>query len=255
MLRKRGDCLSKTIKLKKRRRPKPLTFKQTIIISFIIFIIFSAYAYWLVDQTIRPIALNIATIETQKIAMSAINHAVQESIEDVNIAELIEIQYDNDGNVSTVGFDSHVYNQVVTQSVANVKDYIYRLERGGLVDGNSGVTPNIVYEIPLGQVANHVLLSRLGPKIPVKMTAIGEVHADLNENIIPSGINNVWIRVSLDLDVKVQVILPFASEVQHIVTTVPVGMVYISGKVPHYYGGGSHQPIPAIMIDEQKDAP
>lgn len=259
----RGDCLRtlKTIKLKKRRLKKTLTFKQTLLVSFIIFMLLTVQALWIIDRGIRPTILEIANMETHKLAMAAINYAIQGTLEEVDMEQLIEIRYDANGNVTTVGFDSNVYNRVVTEAITNVQHYIKLMEKGYLpstnevnsVDNDHDI--DVVYEIPLGRVTKNTLLSQLGPRIPVKLTALGEVHADLNEHVQASGINNTWIRVSLDLDVQMQIIIPFATDITHVVTTIPVGMVYISGKVPHYYGGGYHQPLPAILMEEEKDAP
>ncbi len=244
--------------VRRRRQKKPLSFRHTLLISFAIFILFTIQGFWIVDKGIRPTVMEIANLETQKIATSAINYAIKGTIEKVDMKELIDIEYDSNGNVTTVGFDSHVYNQVVSEAVANVQHYIRMMEKGQLPDLNiekkhiNDLNPeiDIIYQIPLGQATKNTLLAQIGPKIPVKLTAIGDVDVELNEEVKASGINNTWIRVSLDLEVQIQIIIPFATNTEQVVTTIPVGMVYISGKVPTYYGGNG-APIPAVILDEE----
>ena len=212
-----------------------------------IFVILTIQGLWIIDKGIRPAIVEIANLETQKIGTAAINNAVLGTLDTIDMDQLIDIKYDEDGNVTSVGFDANVYNKVVTESVSNAAEYLRMMERG-----DEGGREGIIYHIPLGQVTNNTFLAHLGPKIPVKLTAIGDVDVELREDIRPFGINNTWVRVAMDLEVYAQIIIPFATYTDTVITTVPVGMVFVPGEVPQFYGGGQGMtPTPAVIVDEE----
>ncbi|MGO4889312.1 sporulation protein YunB [Anaerobacillus sp. MEB173] len=230
-----------------RKKPrKVLPFRYVLIISFLIFTALTVQGLWIVEKGIRPTLLEIANLETQKIATSAINYAVSNAVKNVNMNELIVIEKDEEGKVSTIGFDATIYNSVVTTAVTNAQYYLKMMEEGKLHEleilglshiSNDSDIPGVIYTIPLGQSTNNALLAQLGPLVPVKFTTIGDVGVQLNEEVKHVGINNSWVRVSMDIEVQSQVIIPFATNTDKVSTTVPVGMIYIQGEVPEFYSG------------------
>nr|WP_275899494.1 sporulation protein YunB [Bacillus piscicola] len=235
-----------------------MSFKKAFIISTFIFLLLTAQGIWLVNQQIAETLLNIATMETQKIATSAINHAVSRTVQDVDMNELIEIEKDERGEITSIGFNGTVYNTVVTNAVTEAQHYLAKMERGLVPEESSGIIAHstsgdegAIYAIPLGRATNNALLAQIGPLIPIELTAIGDVDVELNEEIAEKGINNTWVRVSLDLEVDVEVIIPFATDTSKVVTTVPVGMLFIPGKVPEFYSAGEGElPAPAVIREE-----
>lgn len=200
--------------------------------------------------------MHIANMETYKIATTAINFAVSQTLNNVDINELVIIEKNEKNEIVSISFDGNVYNKVVTQSVANAQYYLHLMEKGklheiGIGKANEDNQSNTIYEIPLGRVTDHSLLSHLGPLVPVKFMSIGDVDVQLNENIQHVGINNSWISISMDLKVQAQVIIPFASEIGVVKTSVPVGMVFVPGEVPEFYSGKDGSGfIPAIISND-----
>lgn len=252
--------LQKRFQFRAKKRKGPLPFRYVLLLSIAIFILLTAQGIWFIDRNIRPTLLEIANLETQKIATAAINYAVTHTADNVDMNDLINIEKDSEGKIISVGFDANVYNNVVTQSVSNAKYYLKLVEEGKLpelekvisegIASGSEQGSGIIFQIPLGQATGNALLTQIGPLVPVKFISIGEVTVDLNEEIIPVGINNTWIRVSLDLEVTAQVVIPFATHTEPIKTTVPVGMIFVPGEVPPFFGGGSgNMPQPAIITE------
>lgn len=229
-----------------RRKKGLLPFRYVLLISFLIFILLTYFGLWIIESNIRPTLLDIAQLETEKIATSAINYAVSNTVKNVNMNELIVIKKEDQDKTSSIGFDADVYNQVVSQSVLNAQKYLKFLEEGKLhelemLDLEKQIKntdkPGVIYNIPLGIATKNALLGELGPLVPVKFTTIGDVDVELNEKIEHIGINNAWIRVSMDLAVQTKVIIPFASSTTEVTTTVPIGMIYVQGEVPEFYSG------------------
>lgn len=249
------------MRFRKKFKPKyykgPLPFRYVLVISTIIFILLTIQGLYIIEKGIRPTLLHIANMETYKIATHAINYAVSNTIKDVDMNELVLIEKNEKDEITSISFDGNVYNQIVTQSVANAQHYMKLMEEGklheiGIVEKpiNSNES-DVIYEIPLGRVTDNTLLAQFGPLVPVKFMSIGEVTVQLNENIQPVGINNTWISISMDLKIQARVIIPFASDLGVVHTTVPVGMVYVPGKVPEFYSGKDGSGItPAIITND-----
>ena len=62
----------------------------------------------------------------------------------------------------------------------------------------------IIYQVPTGIIFNNGLLSNIGPKIPVKLSLIGDVTIDIKTTIKDYGINNAVIQVSINVKVTEQ---------------------------------------------------
>jgi len=203
--------------------------------------------------------MDIANLETQKIATSTINYSLRNTIKNIDMDELIEFEKDDDGSISSVGFDSNTYNNVVFESVSNAQHFLKLMEEGRLDEidvldvskDDRYDESGIIYTIPLGAVTKNAFFAQLGPKIPVRFTAIGDVDVDLNESIERVGINNTWIRVSLDLEVQVEIIIPYQTKMEKVTTTIPVGLLFVPGEVPQFYGEGQENSvIPGIMLEK-----
>lgn len=256
--------------LKRRRkyRPRkgPLPFRYVLLISFLIFCVMTVQGLWLVEKGIRPTLLTIAKTETQRIATLAINEAVSKKVlENSDMDKLIDIQKDNNGRIISVNFNPLIYGRFLQETTLNVEKYLNNVAKGQIKDlaipdgiiveqeGENLTTQGIIHMIPLGQATNNVLLAHLGPKVPVRLTAIGHVNTELNQEVIDIGINNAWISLSVDIAVDVKVVIPFATDKEIVKTSVPVGMVYIQGDVPEFYhagGGDGSMPMPAIIKEE-----
>ncbi|MCD8502071.1 MAG: sporulation protein YunB [Bacillaceae bacterium] len=174
---------------------------------------------------------------------------------------LIEIKQGENGKIVSVGFNSVTYNRVVQQITQRVQTYLNDINKGRIRDvtvpegievehgGVANYEEGIIHTIPLGQATGNSLLAHLGPKVPVRFSAIGDVKTQLREEIIPVGINNTYISISVDITVDVRIVIPFATSEEVVETTIPIGMVYIQGEVPEFYnsGAGGMMPAPAII--------
>ncbi|RSL30347.1 sporulation protein YunB [Salibacterium salarium] len=247
-----------------RRAKGPLPFRYVFLISFVLFALITVQGLVLVEKGIRPTLMAIAHTETQKIATQAINDAVSNKIvEYIDIEDMIDMETDSEGNVTSVNFNSEMYNLVQSEAVLRVQRYLHMVEQGNIeelgmpeeieqeLETENFTEEGIIHVIPLGQATKNALLAQLGPRVPVRFTAIGDVKANLSESIFESGINNTYMRVSVDIEVDVRVVIPFATETQVVSTSIPVGMVFISGEVPEFYNSGDgDMPSPAVIQEQ-----
>lgn len=247
---------------KKTRYKGPLPFRYVVLISFFLFVLLTLHALWVVDQAIRPTIMAIAHSETQKIAVAAINEAVRtEVVEQTNVEEMVQVEHDGEGQVTSVQFNTEIYNEVLSKATMKVQQYLNLMEKGGLpgktiteLEAENNEREGIIHAIPLGRVTNNALLSQLGPLIPIRFTPIGDVTTTLRESIHETGINNTYLRISLDVAVDARIIIPFGTEQALVTTEIPIGIIFISGEVPYYYHRGDGTGgIPAVIPDDRDD--
>nr|WP_281419561.1 sporulation protein YunB [Bacillus alkalicola] len=255
------------LRAKPKKRKGPLPFRYVLLISFSIFSFFTVMGFVIVEEGIRPTLVDIARTETQRIGTLAINDAISKKIlEESGMEEIIEYQYDNNGNVTSVDINAAIYGRVLRETVRRVQDYLNAIEHGRIRDitlptdvdvereGATFTEDGIIHMIPLGQATNNALLAHLGPRIPVRLSAIGDVQADFRDELITTGINNTWISIYIDLEVDVRIVIPFSTETEKVTTSIPVAMAWIPGEVPEFFSSGGDGMNPAI-IPQQPQLP
>lgn len=215
------------------------------------------------EKGIRPTLIDIAKMETQILGTEAINDAISKKIvEQIDMDQLIIIDKDAEGYISSVTFNSTIYTRVLSEATNRVQRYLRMMEQGrvhelSMPEGvdvewheHSYGQDGIIHSIPLGQATNNALLAHLGPQIPIRFSAIGDVKANMREKFEPIGINNTAITLYIDLQVDVQVIIPFATDTEVVATSIPIGFMFVQGRVPEYIGTGTGGPAPVIIKEE-----
>jgi sporulation protein YunB len=213
---------------------------------------------WLINKGIEPALMAYAETQTKQIATSVISSAEYRAKADgMNIKDIIEYVPDDEEGV-IVKLDTEIIRSVMKETQRLVQMNLRDAEKGNFqfieypdVEMNvdmSKKNKGIVYEIPLGQASNIALLGNLGPKIPVRFNAVGEVEVDVKPELKPFGINNAWVAVYIEVKVDVQIIVPFATSVTTVKQDIPVAMGTIPGKVPQFYNGSGEGNSPSIEV-------
>ena len=78
----------------------------------------------------------------------------------------------------------------------------------------------------------------MGPKIPVKLSLLGDVITGFSTDVTEYGINNALIKLMIDVKVDTRIILPIISEEITINANIPIAMKVVQGKIPDYYMNG-----------------
>lgn len=229
-------------------RKGPLPFRYVFLFTFLIFILFTFQGLWLVNKGIQPTLMDIAKIETRRLATLAINDAVNKKMaEEINPGELVFIQKDENGQIAGIGWNATIVNSLLAQVTNRVQQNLKKIEEGKTAElGLAGdveiqqdqETSGIIKRIPLGQATNNALLANLGPKIPVRLMAVGDVQSTFNKKITDYGINNTLVEISVKVTVSMQVVIPFATETATVSTNIPVDIRLIQGDVPYFYNSG-----------------
>ncbi|TFD95906.1 sporulation protein YunB [Jeotgalibacillus sp. R-1-5s-1] len=231
-------------------RIKPLSVRAVWIISFVLFGGMTITGLFLINTGIKPTLMVYAESQTQKIGALVISKAVNKEIANVmDINEIIENVPTDSSEMITTKFNTEIINRVMSETTELVQGQLRAIERGDtsvlkslteldIEVEDAGDMEGIVYTVPLGQATGNALLGNLGPRVPIRFHAVGSVTSNIRSDITEFGINNAFVVINIDLNVRVQIIVPFATEVTTIRQDIPVAMGLIQGQVPEIYNMG-----------------
>ena len=254
--------MRRRIHLKNQRKLK-LGIGNTIIIIFVLVIALTFLSINYLNKNVVPVLMSYATSQVKKFSNLIINRAISKQIaEELNVEDMFIITKSETGEIRTIDFDPIVVNKTLTKIVNTIQLNLKYLEEGKLdlleLPDNvlieydeEKLSKGIIYEIPSGVLLNNSLLANLGPKIPVKLSLIGDIVSNVNTKVTNYGINNALIEVSVFVQVESRVILPFITEIITVETDIPVAMKLVQGVVPDYLLGGlTNSSIPLTIPNE-----
>ena len=221
-----------------------------IMISIFICLIVSSFVFInYYSNKALPLLVSYAEAEAKKLIILVINKAVTKQINNVDTNDIFEVTYNNDGEVILVDFNSKRTSIALSTITSLVEVNLRAIEEGRIdmieLPDNSLeafdtdlLEKGIILEVPLGVVSNLALLTNIGPKVPVKLTLIGDVSSGFSTEVEEYGINNALITLNIDVEVNAKVVLPFISDDMSISASIPIAMKVIQGKIPEYYLNG-----------------
>ncbi len=235
--------------------------KLSIFVFSLFFVIIGiCFVFNFINKKVSPIIMDYASLEAKKLSSIIINNAVSKHItEKINKDELFEITKDDNGEIRSIDYNSAVINKFLTETTNSVQINLQNVERGE-VDGiefsdtisvnydKSKLEKGIIYEVSFGVIMGNPMLANVGPKIPVKISLVGDAISNITTDVKNYGINNAIIEVSVNIKINEKVILPFYSDLIMVETKVPVAIKIVTGSVPKYYGGSLSQTTPSVVL-------
>ncbi|MBN7743708.1 sporulation protein YunB, partial [Bacillus velezensis] len=163
---------------------------------------------------------------------------------------------DENGKVTTMDFNTQMVNSMKAKVTKQLQAHLKEAESNNKqreTEKGAKTADEIMIDIPLGQVTGNSILGNLGPKIPVRFNLIGDALTDVKTKIKPYGINNALIDISIFVEIKVKVIIPFASKTSVVTNNIPVSIKAIQGEVPQFYNGsGGSGVTPSVQLPNEK---
>lgn len=233
-------------------RRKPLAPRHLLLLTTILFFIIIILSLTLIDRGIRPALMDVAEMKTIEFATRTINSAVK-STEDISFDDLVDIQYDNNGNVATLGWNSEAVNRALRSATARAEYFLYGMNKGEQIDiddpnleplefgdsvGELAAKDPTVVEIPLGQATRNTVLANLGPKIPVHFEIVGSLRSDVTHELKEFGVNAALFEIYIPVTVNIQIVIPFSTMTREVSTRVFIDSRVIMGDVPEFYSSG-----------------
>lgn len=254
---RRARCKRKFLIIKKAKNGKVIN-KIVLLIICLVVSIFLVFKF--INKKVTPILLPYAESAVKKLTNLVINKAISKQVaEDLNIDDLFIITKDGNDQIKTIDFNPILVNKTLTLITNNIQLNLKYLEQGNIdllelpdnidIDyDEEKISKGIIYEIPSGIIFKNALLSNIGPKIPVKLSIIGDIVSTVNTKVTNYGINNAMIEVNIIVEVEEMVILPLTTKKIKVETSIPVAIKLIQGTVPNYYFNGIDKNSPSIAL-------
>ena len=234
----------KKIKLKKKKMIKTST-KISTIIAFIIISTFFFLNYC--GNKVLPILMKKAIIDSKKMAILIIKNSLNDEVLSTLEDDMYTVIQNKNGEIQTIDFNPIIVNRFLTKTTSVVSENLKNLEKGNIKDISfissedydyKNLKNGIISQIPMGIITNNVLLSNLGPKVPVKINMVGNVVSNVETKVSNYGINSALLQVIVKVEVEEEVIIPFQTKNIKVINEVPVAIKVINGNVPEYYSNG-----------------
>ena len=143
-------------------------------------------------------------------------------------------------NIVNVDIDNNKCNVLLNNIITDLESNVKRIELGEITDyhnlemlrSNNGV----VVFMPIGVTTNNTLFSRLGPKVPVKVSFLENVDAYVDVEVESYGINNSLIKLYINIKIEEIVVLPIEKDRNNIEYKFLLASKLINGEVPDMLG-------------------
>lgn len=163
-----------------------------------------------------------------------INEAIKEKTSKIEVEEIISMVMNKDGEIISVDFNTNNINKNLYEITNDIQENVKNIEK---YNSDYIKRDKNIYYVPSGLISGIPIISNIGPKIPVKMFMTGNVVSHIKTDISEYGINNVLLKVSIETQTKINVVLPFISKESNVIVDIPIAMKVIQGKIPQVYGG------------------
>lgn len=202
----------------RRKRKKPL---KILLLTACIFVTGCIALLLMINDNMRPALTAIAEARITALAVSAMNDAIMERMDDNSYTSLITA-YDNGEKVYMIQADTRQMNMLASDCCAAAQTRIAAM-------GEQGVS------VPLGTVSGITYLSGRGPGIRVLFTPVGSVESDFDSELVSSGINQSLYRVNIRLTSTIRLIMPGVSHSIEVSAKAAIAESIIVGEVPQVY--------------------
>lgn len=191
-----------------------------------LFVAFSLVFTWflfVILTRFKPVFEEKVSHAAKAKAIDIINNATDEVFFNISSPELVIIDKDETGKITSVSADTIEINKLKTKLSKSIQDFAETAE------------DSTVY-IPIGSLTNFSVLQGFGYRIPVNISTDGYAKIDFDDEFVSCGINQVKHKIFMMVSVRVSVVSSVFSRSETVTTEVPVAETVITGTVPTYYG-------------------
>ena len=124
--------MNRRVKLKHKFIIGKLKRRNTVIITFMFFLIGLFLVLRYINNKVSPIILNYAELELRKLSSVIINSAVTTSTKNINFEELFIVTKDNNGEIRTIDFNPIKVNELLAVATEVIQNNLKKLEEGNI---------------------------------------------------------------------------------------------------------------------------
>lgn len=216
----------------KRFKTKNQKYTRDLVIILII-VLTSIFIHYY-DNKISSKLLDVAKSRLEELTIMYIKKDIIPKNRDLN--KLITINKNKKDEIIYVDVNYDYANQIIQEVVGNIQKNINNIRNDKKQELQS-YNGNIYLKIPLYLYGNGTLLNNLGPKVAVKLNFYEYVLGTIDTEIEQYGINNVLLKVYLDIELNQKMIIPYQEKIVKNNFRLILGTKLINGIVPDIYGG------------------
>lgn len=155
-------------------------------------------------------------------AVNIVNEEVQNATQNYSYNDLIEIEKDEDGNVTLIKANTLLINRLISEITGNVQKRIDQ-------------SPTAMVYINYGSVSGISILKNLGPKFDIELESAGKVDAHTKSEFQSTGVNQSLHRIYLEISTEVNILTPLGTFAKEIHPEILLTEAVIVGDVPENY--------------------
>ena len=192
-----------------------------IIIVLICFLAIGTLIYF--QRNVTRVLISISEATIRSITTVAVNDAIYYTLNDaVRYDDLITIERDSGGNVTSITTDSLKINRIARDTAYLSQENLTKMSAEGIM-------------VPLGALTGIEALAGFGQKINIKIIPISNVECRFVSKFRQAGINQTLHSLYLEIVSDISIILP--SKSTNLASTIEVLICesVITGKIPDTY--------------------
>ena len=147
-------------------------------------------------KTIGPTFNQLCLNEAKSVATQIVHETIDEVMEKYGYNDLVTLVKDKEGKIVSMQANIAIINKIISQISLKIQDKIDN-------------TPNRDIYIRLGSFTGIKLLSGRGPKVPIRISSIGNINTEVMSEFTSTGINQSIHRIFTNITCKIEVLTPF----------------------------------------------
>lgn len=232
--------------MKNRKKKRKLSLLDWIIYIVLVGIVCSFLFIYYFNKILGPGLIECAENEMRRLTVLVMNNSSNKYLKEYSVNHLLDISRDENHKIEMISYDTKVINEITNNVIDILERDLHYMVKGDFEKLDfqlKNVTDNyyemlndgVLFTVSMGSATGNRLLSNLGPKIPLNLSIVGDVMAEVETDITEYGLNNAMVEVYIQIEVNTVIHMPFLSKKVKIENKVPLVMEMIQGEMPSYY--------------------
>jgi sporulation protein YunB len=191
--------------------------KRLAVIALFASLIYISLAF---GRYLSAVSGEMAAKEAKDIVVLRINEAIGNMISEGSFeyGGFVHVEKDAAGNVTAITTDTARVNALSADLLREVVGTLGQRE--------------LDLGVPVGTLSGMQLLQGRGPKIPVRIHMLTASYAQFKSELSSAGINQTRHQIILEVDVQINILIPWKTLTEDVATQVLVAETVIVGRVP-----------------------
>lgn len=205
-------------------RKKRSKLRKRLIKYLIFLLIISVGFFVLFEFKARDLVYNTVDNELEIIAQNAMDNAVLEVLSEyvTDYNDLVIAESSDNSKITSLRTDSKKINMLKAEISNAITENIRQGKR-------------VSVAVPVGAFTGLVLLSSLGPEMPVKMRMDGSCTTDIRSEFTSAGINQTVHHIYLYVEADVSLTCPIIAHETTVITKYELCQTVIVGSTPNMF--------------------